>query len=129
MICRKRVIFDFLFCISFLASASLARAQSQAPPAVPGSFGEDLREFVETPAVSGYESELVEKIRAKLAAFHPAVDNLGDITVTLGSGSPRRLIVAPIDEPGYVVSDITEEGYLRLQRLPQGGLPVLFNAL
>ena len=53
--------------------------------------------------MSGYESELIEKIRAKLAAFHPVVDNLGDVIVTIGSGSPRRLIVTPIDEPGFVV--------------------------
>ncbi|HYL45892.1 MAG TPA: M20/M25/M40 family metallo-hydrolase, partial [Candidatus Limnocylindrales bacterium] len=111
------------------ASAQLARGQAKQLASVPGGFSEDLREFVETPAVSGYEGELVEKIRAKLAAFRPAVDNLGDITVTLGRGAPRRLIVTPIDEPGYIVSEITDDGYLRLQRLPQGGLPVIFNSL
>jgi len=90
----------------------------------------DLKEFVETPSVSGYEHELSEKIRAKLAPLHPTVDNLGDVIVTIGSGSPRRLIVTPIDEPGFVVSDITPDGYLRLQRLPQGsGLPAIYNSL
>ena len=57
------------------------------------------------------------------------MDNLGDVIVTIGSGSPRRLIVAPIDEPGFIVSGITDEGYLRLQRLPQTGLPPIFNQL
>lgn len=119
----------FLFCILVIAPATLVFGQPNPSPAVPGSLSGDLREFVETLAVSGYEGELVEKIRAKLAAFHPAVDNLGDITVTLGSGAPRRLVITPIDEPGYVVSEITDDGYLRLQRLPQGGLPLIFNAL
>jgi putative aminopeptidase FrvX len=129
MIRRRSAIFQFLFSIFFVASAQIAQGQSSPLPAIPGSLSEDLREFVGTPAVAGYEGELVEKIRTKLAAFHPTVDNLGDITITLGSGSPRRLVVAPIDEPGYVVSEITGDGYLRLQRLPQGGLPVIFNAL
>jgi putative aminopeptidase len=129
MIRCRSAIFHFLFSIFFLVSAQLVQGQSNPPPAVLGSLSEDLREFVETPAVSGYESELVEKIRTKLATLHPTVDNLGDITVTLGSGAPRRLVITAIDEPGYVVSEITDDGYLRLQRLPQGGLPVIFNSL
>ena len=91
-----RTSLHFLFLILSSALAPIARGQAPTQPAVPGSFGEDLREFVETPAVSGYESELVEKIRTKRAAFHPAVDNLGDITVTLGSGSPRRSIARSV---------------------------------
>ncbi len=108
-----------------LIVASAARAQS----GVRGSFAVDMRDFVATPAVPGYEKELAEKIRDEVAALHPAVDNLGDVVVTLGSGAPHRLIVAPIDEPGYVVSAITDDGYLRLQRLPQSGLPPIFNEL
>ena len=103
--------------------------QTEKPPTIPGSLTADLEEFVETPSVSGYESELTEKIRTKLAPLHPVVDNLGDVIVTIGSGAPCRLIVAPIDEPGFVVSDITDDVYLRVQRLPQGGLPPIFNEL
>jgi putative aminopeptidase FrvX len=88
-----------------------------------------LKSFVATPAVSGYENELSEKIREEISAFHPKTDNLGDIIVTIGSGAPNRLIVTPIDEPGFVVSGITDDGYLRVQRLPQSGLPPIFNEL
>ena len=88
-----------------------------------------LRHLVETPGISGYESPVVEKIRADIAAFRPMTDNLGDVVVTIGSGAPHRLIVTPIDEPGFVVSGITDDGYLRLQRLPQSGLPPIFNEL
>ena len=62
-------------------------------------------------------------------SFHPVTDNLGDVIVTLGNGAPHRLIVTPIDEPGFVVSGITDDGYLRLQRLPRSGLPPIFNEL
>lgn len=88
-----------------------------------------LRDLVKTPAISGYESPIVEKIRADIAPFHPLTDNLGDVLVTIGSGAPHRLIVTPIDEPGFVVSDITDDGYLRLQGLPRSGLPPVFNEL
>jgi putative aminopeptidase FrvX len=108
---------------------SPASAPAAKAPAVTGSLRGDLKEFVETPALSGYETQLAENIRSKLGAFHPAIDNLGDVIVTIGSGAPRRLVVAPIDEPGFVVSGITDDGYLRVQRLPQGGLPPVFNEL
>ncbi len=36
--------------------------------------------------------------------------------MTYGAGSPRTLLVAGLDEPGYAVSGITDDGYLRLQR-------------
>jgi putative aminopeptidase len=113
----------FLFCVSPIAG------QSEKKSSVPGEMTGDLQEFVETPAISGDENDLVKKLTSTLAAFHPAVDNLGDVVVTIGSGSPHRLIVTPIDEPGFVVSGITDDGYLRVQGLPQGGLPPIFNEL
>jgi len=119
-----------IFVLLFFAFLSVVPASSQTRnPAGTGDLEGDLKDLVATPGVSGFEKQLSEKIRAKLASLHPAVDNLGDVTVTLGSGSPHRLIVTPIDEPGFVVSGITDDGYLRVQRLPQGGLPPIFNEL
>src|SRR5262249_11288589 len=43
--------------------------------------------------------------------------------------APHRLLVAPMDEPGFVVSNITADGYLQVQRLPQTGSLPLFNEL
>src|SRR5271154_7581264 len=117
------ILLRFVICFPVVAQTQ------NAPTRVPGDLASDLKEFVETPSVSGYEQQLTEKIRATLAAFHPVVDNLGDVIVTIGSGAPHRLIVTPIDEPGFIVSGITDDGYLRLQRLPQSGLPPIFNEL
>jgi putative aminopeptidase FrvX len=126
---HRRALAIFLF-LSSVFSVPIVSAQTENPAGrVPGNLASDLKEFVETPAVSGYENELGEKIRAKVAALHPVVDTLGDVIVTIGTGAPHRLIVTPIDEPGYVVSGITDDGYLRLQRLPQSGLPPIFNEL
>jgi putative aminopeptidase FrvX len=88
-----------------------------------------MQQFVQTPAVPGYEEDLSHAIAQRLAAYSPKLDSLGDVVVTIGSGSPSRLLVAPMDEPGYVVSDITAPGYLRLQRLPQFVALPLFNEL
>ncbi len=96
---------------------------------IPGSLVEDLRELTETPAVAGYEQELSAKIAGRLKPLSPMIDRMGNVTVALGQGAPHTLIVAPMDEPGYVVSNITQEGYLQLQRLPQAGSLPLFNEL
>lgn len=124
---RSRIAALISFACLFVMPSQLS---AQTTPSSPETSARDnLKDFVATPAISGYESHLGSKIRAAIEKFHPVVDNLGDITVTVGSGSPRRLIVTPIDEPGFVVSGITDDGYLRVQRLPQGGLPPMFNEL
>src|SRR5579864_424005 len=97
---------SIIFLLIFAASARSVLAQSTVGK-VSGSMAQDMREFVETPAIPGYESALAAKIRERLSAFHPKTDNLDDVIVTLGSSGPVRLIVAPMDEPGYVVSNIT----------------------
>jgi putative aminopeptidase FrvX len=107
---------------------SIFAALSAAPVAAQ-SLQEDLATLVARPAVTGYEQALAKEIAARLKQFSPQVDNLGNVVVTLGSGSPRRLIVAPMDEPGYVVSGITEDGYLRVQRLPQAAPNAVFDLL
>ena len=118
---QRFVAVHFLFLSFVLASAQQSVAQS---PLV-----NDLRELVETPAVPGYEHQLAAKITAKLKGFSPKVDTQGNVTVTIGRGAPHRLIVASMDEPGFVTSGITNDGYLTLQRLPQGGNLPLFNEL
>jgi putative aminopeptidase len=123
----KRLVLSF-FAATLLYFAPSAFAQSDSAK-VSGSVSQDMREFVETPAIPGYESALAEKIRDRLQKFSPKSDNLGDVIVTIGTGGPTRLIVAPMDEPGYVISNITSDGYLQVQRLPQFGVLPLFNEL
>lgn len=104
----------------FCATAVLGQNSSPA---------RDLRWLTDTPAVSGYESHLSLEIEKRLSALHPQRDGMGNIVVTLGSGAPHRLLVAPMDEPGYVVSHIEDDGYLRVTRLPQSGLPPHYNEM
>jgi putative aminopeptidase len=111
------------FLLVCFASGSAQTSGAQA------SLVNDLRELVETPAVPGYEQQLAAKIAEKLKSFAPKIDAQSNVTVTIGKGAPHRLVVAAIDEPGFVISGITNEGYLTLQRLPQLGNLPLFNDL
>jgi putative aminopeptidase len=123
--------FSFLFVLN-LANPEPTHAQASQSlnsARLRNETEHSLKSFVATPAISGYENELAEKIRAEISPFHPKTDNLGDVIVTIGSGAPNRLLVTPIDEPGFVASGITDDGYLRVQRLPQSGLPPIFNEL
>ncbi len=117
---RLTVFFAALLfmCGGFLASAACAQDLHQ-----------DLAKFVETPAVSGYEQTLAKEIRAQLAKWKPQTDSLGNVIVNIGSGSPHRVIATLMDEPGYVVSGITSDGYLRVQRLPQAAPNPVFDTL
>jgi putative aminopeptidase FrvX len=116
MMWRVRTLGSML--VLFLFSCS-ARAQT--------TF--DTSRLDQIPAVSGYEQPLIEEIRSQLRSLAPKTDNLGNLWVSFGSGSPHRLLVTPVDEPGYVVSDITAEGFLRVQRLPQAAPNPVFDTL
>lgn len=89
----------------------------------------DASRLEQIPAVSGYEQALMEKIHNQLRALSPKTDNLGNLWVSFGTGAPHRLLVTSVDEPGYVVSDITPEGFLRVQRLPQAAPNPVFDTL
>ena len=78
-----------------------------------------LEDLVEIPAASGHEGQLAEAIAERLPEreLEAEIDRMSNVTVTIGSGSPHRLLVANIDEPGYVVSGWTDDGYLRMNRI------------
>ena len=85
-------------------------------------------------AVAGYEGFLLSELKKDLSGtdlnnYSPRMDSAGNLIITFGSGSPVRIIATPVDEPGYVVSGITEDGYLRVQRLPQAAPNPVFDAL
>jgi len=111
-----RITLATLFLASF---AGISSAQTKNNPALP----ED------TPAISGYEQELSKELARELKEFSPKADNTGNVWVEFGNGEPHRLIATGMDQPGYVVSAITSEGYLRVQRLPQGAPNGVFDAL
>jgi len=88
-----------------------------------------MRTLREVRAVTGHELALTKELMEALKEFHPQTDNLGNVWVTFGNGAPHRLVATSVDEPGYVVSEITADGYLRVQRLPQAAPNAVFDTL
>jgi len=72
-------------------------------------------------AVTGYEQSMTDSLLALLPGS--SRDRLGNVTLTLGRGAPKRLVYCTLDEVGYVVGNITDDGYLTLRRV--GGGPRL----
>jgi putative aminopeptidase len=47
-------------------------------------------------------------------------DALGNLILRKGSGSPRRVVACGLDRPGFAVTEINDEGYLRLREVGAG---------
>ena len=69
-------------------------------------------------AVTGYEQAMTDSLLALLPGS--TRDRTGNVTLTLGRGAPRRLVYCALDEIGYVVGNITDDGYLLLRRVGGG---------
>jgi putative aminopeptidase FrvX len=115
----KRFIGVALATLVLAAAAKVSSGQIANNPAKPG----------DTPAISGYEQELSKELVRELKDYSPKTDNVGNVWVEFGNGEPHRLIATGMDQPGYVVSAITSDGYLRVQRLPQAAPNGVFDAL
>lgn len=82
------------------------------------SFEKLLEEIFSVPSPSGYEQFMVKKILQNLPqGLFTEMDNLGSLYLTMGKGTQSLSLLAPMDEVGYIVSGINEEGYLRLDRV------------
>jgi putative aminopeptidase FrvX len=103
------------------ASAFLA-----ASPALAQTSAADLAARLSAmSAVTGYEQRMVDTMLTLLPGAKR--DRAGDAVLVLGSGEPRRLIACPLDEPGYAVGGLRDDGYLTLRRLPGHNIPPLFD--
>ncbi|HXO22020.1 MAG TPA: hypothetical protein VOA87_19055, partial [Thermoanaerobaculia bacterium] len=107
-----RTVLAFLF---VLLSAALPAAA-----AVPAETDE-LEAFLRVTAVVGREEPAAAFVASRLAGLPSVRDALGNVVLTFGSGEPRRLVACPLGEPGFAVTAIQEDGYLRLS--PIGGAP------
>jgi putative aminopeptidase FrvX len=97
------------------------------PQAAPAQSTQSLKDsFVQcagNQAVTGREARFIEYLKGRLPqGVKSEIDNMGNLIVTVGDGAPQVLVVTSVDEPGFVVTDITEEGYLRVAS-PGGRAP------
>jgi len=71
--------------------------------------------FASMTAVTGLEQAMADSLRGLFPGS--ARDRVGNVTLTLGQGSPKRLLTCPLDEVGYVVGNILPDGFLLLRRV------------
>ena len=69
-------------------------------------------------AITGYEQGMTDSLLALLPGS--TRDRIGNVTVTLGRGGPKRLVYCNLDEIGYAVGNITDDGYITLRRVGGG---------
>ena len=73
-------------------------------------------------AVTGLERAMSDSLTALLPGS--TRDRVGNVTLTLGQGQPKRLLSCPLDEVGYVVGNILPDGFLLLRRV--GGARITY---
>ncbi len=82
------------------------------------SFGEvagDLEALVARYGVSGHEVSVRDALIERLPTWaEPVVDDTGNLTITFGEGDEHVMFVAHMDETGYRVREIREDGTLVL---------------
>jgi hypothetical protein len=108
-----------LFVFAFALLALPARAQAPDPLA-------ELEAFLRVPSVVGREEPGLDFIRQRLTNLPVEQDAAGNLVLTLGSGTPRRLVVCPLGEPGLIVSRIEPDGYLRVVPVGDGSTGALW---
>jgi len=78
----------------------------------------ELAALLALPGISGFEDAVRAYVLDQVRGFgEPSVDAMGNVTFTVGSGGPRILIVAHMDEIGLVVSGIDPDGGVRFEKV------------
>jgi putative aminopeptidase FrvX len=102
--------------------------RAQRPPIGVAEARDIVSRLAETYGVSGHEGPVRDAVVRLLPAWaKPTIDSAGNILVRAGAGAPRTVYVAHLDEIGFAVTAIRENGQLELRRLG-GFFPSLFEA-
>jgi putative aminopeptidase FrvX len=111
--------------VSLLAACPPDRLSAQTTVA---DASDVLRQLVEAYGPSGAEAPVREAILRLLPQWaSPRVDSSGNLRVRIGQGQPLIVFVAHMDEIGFRVSGIRDDGQLTLTTLG-GFMPSLFEA-
>lgn len=88
-------------------------------------IGRDLRELMLIPGLSGHEDRVRRRIAALLAdtGIESRADRLGNLVATVRGDPdmPSVMVFTHMDQLGFIVRKIEEDGLIRVERL--GGVP------
>ena len=104
--------------------ALLLLLQASAPTSTTPAPAALAVRFAGMTAVTGHEQRVVDTLLTLLPGA--TRDRAGNAVLRLGSGQPARLAACPLDEPGYVVGGIRDDGWLTLHRVP-GRVPPMVD--
>jgi putative aminopeptidase FrvX len=89
-----------------LAPATVVSAQQSAP------YADAVAGWIALSAPPGSEHYATDIISADFSGW--TRDATGNLIKRRGTGAPRRVVACGIDDQGFVISEITDAGYLRL---------------
>jgi len=98
---------------AFLTCALSAHARAQGS-ASDDRIAEAISRWITLPAPAGAEDIAGARLIRALPGF--TRDAAGNLIRRVGTGSPRRVIACALDASSYAVSEITDDGYVRLHR-------------
>ena len=96
--------------LALLAAGTAAASQEDMQE--PGRYTRALQTWIALPANPGFEDLAAGRILSGTNGWMR--DSVGNVFKRTGSGSPRRVIACGLDQVGYAVSEITDDGYLRV---------------
>src|SRR2546423_7621622 len=101
-----------LVCSALLLAIAAQAQEPFAPSDSLGQYGRVVQSWIGLRVSPGHEAHAMDRIHSQLDewTFGP----LGSLLRTRGEGSPHRVVACGLDEPSYIVSGITDDGYLRV---------------
>ena len=119
VVVRRAALLTLAALSSLLFFTTESKAQSE-----PGPLAK-LRSWILLDAPPGHEHLATDVIMRNMPGWQR--DALGNLIMRKGSGSPRRVVACILDRPGFAVTEITDEGYLRLREVGGGRQHPLWN--
>lgn len=112
-----------LIIATFLSPAGAGHAQTARLNASADVSAEDasasaLARWVALDAPPGWEHVATEVLLSAMTGWQR--DSVGNLILRKGSGHPKRVVACSFDRPGYVVTEITNKGWLRLREAGAG---------
>ena len=104
------------------ADAKAAEAKAGDVKAADAAVAVSVARWITLAAPPSGEAHALNALRTVLPGW--TRDNMGNLVKRVGSGSPRRMIACAMDVPAFVVSGITDQGYVRLHRTGVAGHPL-----
>ena len=101
--------------------AQQGRAAGPGRPAA-SPLSATLAGWQQLDAPTAHESGALAALAGALPGWQR--DAVGSLIARRGSGTPRRVLACAVDRPAFAVTQVTEQGYLRVHRIGGGGHPL-----